>query len=210
MSVENPHVQRLEYCRLLEAEYMQRLPAGRGHAVERDVQVWARGHKCMRVQIGHPSRQVHTPLVRRGHARKIHVKVPRKYVYTGTEEGGKSLPLGEKTPSTMSSLCTDSTGASLPSRKQVSCQERGSEGFCLCRATQHVPCSHTSGKSFAHITPESCPQLGRARISSLKCRRLDWAAPIQAGITCQTVFLHVLSLSPFHGRGPLCASPRYI
>lgn len=39
VSVENPHVQRAEYCRLLEAEYMSRLPAGRGHAVERDVQV---------------------------------------------------------------------------------------------------------------------------------------------------------------------------
>jgi hypothetical protein len=39
VSIENPHVQRVEYCRLLEAEYMQRLPAGKGHAVERDVQV---------------------------------------------------------------------------------------------------------------------------------------------------------------------------
>ncbi|GFH10104.1 TPR_REGION domain-containing protein [Haematococcus lacustris] len=37
VSIENPHVQRLSYCKLIEADLLQRLPSGRGHSVTRDV-----------------------------------------------------------------------------------------------------------------------------------------------------------------------------
>ncbi|GFH28137.1 arginine methyltransferase, partial [Haematococcus lacustris] len=37
VSIENPHVQRLSYCKLIEADLLQRLPSGRGHCVTRDV-----------------------------------------------------------------------------------------------------------------------------------------------------------------------------
>lgn len=42
-SVENPHFQRLHYCKLLIADFLQRLPSGRFPSVAADMKVRQRG-----------------------------------------------------------------------------------------------------------------------------------------------------------------------
>lgn len=42
MSVENPHVQRVQYCRLLVADFLQRVPSGRRPSI-----VQVRGRRRM-------------------------------------------------------------------------------------------------------------------------------------------------------------------